>query len=183
MKIAIGLPTNRGIKPKTAFSLMKMIAHSKYDYQIIVSTRGYNTAENRNKIAVQAVNGNCTHLLLTDDDMVYEPDCLERLLAHDKDIVGATYNTKYETQTKVIELLDEEKEELFKCKALGGGMLLIKTTVFMKIRQPHFGYKWHENGMVKMSNDWFFCEKAIEAGFEIWCDGSLKVGHLGSYKY
>jgi len=183
IKIGLGVPTNRGVKTDTALSLMRLVAHSKYDYQIIVSTRGYNTAENRNRIVAQAVKGDCDYLLLTDDDMVYEPDCLDRLLAHKKDIVGATYNTKYETQTKVIEHLDGEKEELFKCKALGGGLLLVKIEVFMTVKQPHFGYKWHDNGMVSMSNDWFFCEKAIEAGFEIYCDPTLKVGHIGSYQF
>ena len=53
----------------------------------------------------------------------------------------------------------------------------------MKVSQPHFGYKWYENGMVKMSNDWFFCEKARELGYEVWCDPTIKLGHIGDYDY
>ena len=181
IKIGIGLPTNRQVRPKTVQSLLELVAHSKYDYHINISTRGYNTAENRNLIVAQAIKNNCTHLLLTDDDMVFEKDALDKLLAHDKDIVGAIYNTKYEKQELVIEYLSKDKfikENLFKCKALGGGLLLIKTDVFLKVPQPHFGYKWTDNGMVEMSNDWFFCEKAREAGYDIWCDKSLLVGHI-----
>lgn len=183
IRVGVGLPTNRGVKPDTALSLMKMVAETDCDFKFFVSTRGYNTAENRNLIVAQAVKSNCDYLLLTDDDMVYEPDTLKKLLAHNKDIVGATYNTKYEEQSLVIEYLDKPEEGLFKCKALGGGMLLIKTEVFKKVPQPHFGYKWFDNGMVKMSNDWFFCEKAREAGYDIWCDSSLPVKHIGSYAY
>lgn len=166
---------------------MEMVAFSDVSH-VIISTRGYNTAENRSYIASQALKEQCTHLLLLDDDMIYEKDSIERLLKHNKDIVGATYNTKYEEQSKVIEYLDDEDEEktkvdLFKCKALGGGLLLIKTDVFFKTKQPWFGYKWHENGMVKMSNDWYFCEKAREAGYDIWCDLTLSPKHIGEYAY
>jgi len=185
-KIAIGLPTNRLIRPKTAQSLLKLVAHSKLDYHFIVSTKGYNTSENRNYIAAQAVKNDCTHLFFVDDDMVFEPDTLDRLLAHDKDIVGAIYKTKYETQAEVIEYLNEERpKELFRCGALGTGCLLIKTEVFKKIPQNYngqsgwFNYLWNDNGSVKMSHDWLFCHNARKCGFDIWADPSLMVGHLG----
>ena len=187
MKIAIGLPTNRKIKPKTALSILQMIAHSKYEYQFIVSTKGFNTAENRTYIAVQAIKGGCSHLLLLDDDMIYAPDSLDKLLACDKDIVGATYNVRREVaegDPKVIEYLDDEKPEgLFKCKALGGGLLLIKIIALLRIKRPWFGYEWYDNGMVKMSNDWWFCREARNAGYDIWCDSSLFPGHIGKKEY
>lgn len=184
IKICLGVPTNRLIKPKTALSLLKMIAHSKLDYHIVVSTKGYNTSENRNYIAAQALKNNCTHLFFVDDDMVFEPDTLERLLAHDKDIVGAVYKTKYETQDDVIEYLDNERPQgLFKCKALGTGCLLIKTEVFRKLPQPWFKYEWFDNGMVKRSHDWIFCEDARNKGFDVWADNMIKVGHLGQKEF
>ena len=183
LKIVLGVPTNRKIKPKTALSILRMIVHCKHEYQFIVSTKGYNTAENRNYISTQAVNKGCTHLLLLDDDMIYEPDSLNILLAHNKDVVGATYSVREGTE-KVIEYLDDKRPDtLFKCKALGGGLLLIKTSVFKKVPQPWFGYKWYENGMVKMSNDWFFCEKARENGFDIYCDPKLTAQHIGEHEY
>ena len=183
-KIVIGLPTNRLIKPKTAQSLLELAANSKHELKIIVSVKGYNTAENRNYIAVQAVKQGCDYLFLCDDDMIYRPDTIDRLLAHGKDIVGGLYKTKYpEKQDYLIEYLDEEKEGLFECVALGGGLLLIKCDVFKKIPQPWFGYIWHDNGMVKESNDWFFCKKAREHRFKIWCDSTIQAKHIGLYGY
>lgn len=184
MKICIGVCTNRLIKPKTALSLLRLVAYSKLDYHIVVSTKGYNTSENRNYIAVQAIKNNCTHLFFVDDDMVFEPDTLERLLDHDKDIVGAVYKTKYEVQDDVIEYLDENRPTgFFECGALGTGCLLIKMEVFKKLPQPWFKYEWFENGMVKRSHDWIFCEDARKNGFEVWCDKTLLVGHIGQKEF
>jgi len=185
MKIAIGLPTNRLIKPKTAQSLLELINNAKHELEIIFSTKGYNCAENRNYIAAQAVKRGCTHLMHVDDDMVYEPDTIERLLAHDKDIAGGLYKTKYpEKQDWVIERFESGIQEgLFECGALGTGLLLVKTDVYRKVPQPWYGYEWHENGMVKESVDWVFCHKAREAGFSVWCDSSVRAGHIGLSKF
>ena len=90
-KIAICLPANMGVKPKTLQSLLEMVAFKSHDYVILVANEGYNTAENRNLMASQAIKAECTHTLFVDADMIYEKDTLERLLAHDKDIVGAKY--------------------------------------------------------------------------------------------
>ena len=184
MKIAIGLPTNRTIKHKTAESLLKLIAHSKYEYKIIVSTKGYNTAENRNYISAQAVKAGCDYIFMCDDDMIYEPDTIDRLLAHKKDIIGGMYYTRYENPQPLIEYLDDEgPKELFECGALGGGLMLIKCDVFKKVPQPWYGYIWHDNGMVKESNDWFFCHRARALAYKIWCDPTVVAKHIGQYEY
>jgi len=180
MKIAIGVPTNRLIKSKTAESLLKLAANSKHDYRFIISTRGYNTSENRNYIATQAVKKSCDYLFFIDDDMIFPPDTLDKLLAHKKDIVGGVYMTKYEQQEPVVEYLDNERpNELFKCKAIGTGMMLIKTDVFNKLPQPWFKYEWYKNGMVKRSHDWIFCEDARNDGIEVWADPTLDIKHIG----
>ena len=178
LKIMVGLPTNRFIKTKCADSVLKMVKHTKYDVEPYVSTRGYNTAENRNHIATRAITNKCSHLFLIDDDMIYEPDTIDKLIESEKDIVGGLYYTKYEKQEYVIES-DEIKDKTFICKAIGGGLLMIKTEVLMKIPQPHFGYLWYSNGMVKESNDWYFCRKARESGYKIWCNPDIKAKHIG----
>jgi hypothetical protein len=186
MKIGIGLPTNRLIKPKTAQSLLKLVNQTEHELEIIVSTKGYNCAENRNWIAAQAVKKGCTHLFHVDDDMIYEPDTLEMLLLADKDIVGGLYKTKYEeVQDYVIKYLHEIKEHdrMFECSALGTGLLLVKIEVFKKTLQPWYGYEWYSNGMVKESVDWVFCHNARKAGFKVWCDPDVKAKHIGLKEY
>lgn len=184
MKIALGIPTNRLVKPKTGLSLLELVAYSKYDYEFIVSTRGYNTSENRNYIAAQAIKKGCTHLFFVDDDIIVEPDTLNRLLVHDKDIVGGIYMTKYEKQEPVVEYLDDKKPEgLFKCGAIGTGCMLIKIDVFKKLPQPWFKYEWNKNGSIKKSHDWIFCEDARKIGYDIWAFNRLNIKHIGQYEY
>ena len=183
-KITIGIPTNRLIKPKTANSLLNLVAYTKHEIIPLVSTRGYNTSENRNYIAAQAVKNGSTHLFFVDDDMVIPEDTLDRLLKHDKDIIGGIYKTKYEVQADVCEYFDEERPTgLFKVKAIGTGCLLIKTEVFTKLPQPWFKYEWNQNGSVKRSHDWIFCEDAIRNGYDVWADNTIKLGHIGSKTY
>jgi len=182
--ISIGLPTNRLIKPKMAKSLLEMVANSKHDFHFIVSTRGYNTSENRNYIAAKAVNNGSSHLFFVDDDMIFPSDTLDRLLEHDKDIVGGVYMTKYDKQEPVVEYLDEERPTgLFKVAAIGTGCLLIKIDVFKKLPQSWFKYEWYDNGMVKRSHDWIFCEDARNMGYDVWADPTLDIKHIGLYEY
>lgn len=183
LRIGIGLPTNRLIKPKTAQSLMELVNHTRYDYRFIVSTRGYTTAENRNYISAKAVKAGCDYLFSVDDDMIYEPDTLDRLLAHQKDIIGGEYLTKYEVQETITDYLNGKETGLFECGALGSGLMLIKCDVFKKVPQPWYGYIWYDNGMIKESIDWFFCHKAREHGIKVWCDSEITAKHIGQYEY
>src|SRR4030042_4961696 len=96
MLISIAVPTNRGILPQTMQCLLELIDYSKnkYDLNIIVAEEGFTVAENRNYIAVQAINLKSDYLLLIDDDMTFPPDTLEKLLANDKDICGVAYHSR-----------------------------------------------------------------------------------------
>lgn len=182
-KIAICLPTNRGLKPKCLQSLLEIVS-KQGSYEIFVSTEGFTTAENRTWLAVKAVKSGATHILWVDDDMIYAPDTLERLLSHDKDIVGAKYHVRREVlegNPDVIGYLnpeDKDRTDLFECESLGGGCVLTKTEVFKKIPQPWFSYEFDQNGMVTTSHDWFFSRKARANGYTLWCDGSLYPGHI-----
>lgn len=183
VKIAVALPTNRGLKPKTLQSLLELIAYKDFNFNIIIGTEGFNTAENRTWLTVKAIKEGATHIFFVDDDMIYEPDTLQKLLSHDKDIVGARYANR-RGEGEVIEYMNGQiNEGVFECVTLGGGCVLIKADVFKKVPQPWFWYKTAPSGAVTMSHDWFFCEKARESGYKIWCDGTIKPGHLGKKEF
>ena len=192
MKIAITIPTNRGFKAKTVLALSQLIAYSarKHDLVFIMPTEGFNTAENRNLCVAKALQQGCDYILFSDDDMEYPEDLLETLLSRGKDIIGVLYSVRHLPRAFVIEYdsaLDNDEKaaasvEPFKCNAIGTGFLLVKADVFRKIPQPHFGYKWNDNGSVKMSTDWFMLEKARNAGYEVWCEPII-IKHYGEYGY
>ena len=61
---------------------------------------------------------------------------------------------------------------LQKVDVAGGGCLLVKMRIFDKIKPPYFSpeYKW--------STDIQLCRQATEAGFEVWADTSIELGHI-----
>lgn len=164
---------------------MNIVAYSKYDYEILVSTRGYNTSENRNWIAAKAVNSGADYLFFVDDDMILPKEALERLLEANKDIIGGVYLTKYEVQAPVYELLPgtQPEKDIFQVAAIGTGAMLIKTDVFKRLPQPWFKYEWNQNGSVKRSHDWIFCEDARNAGYKVWAEPRLDIKHIGQFCY
>ena len=191
MKVSLGLPSNRGFQPKTFNSLLEMIAHNKdINWHILCASEGYTIAENRNWIAAQAVKNNLDYLLMCDDDMVFPPDLLDRLLANNKNICGVAYHPRCETgqiikyldETHFIRLkdnIDPKYKQTFECYATGTGIILIKCEVFRKTPQPWFMFDYYDNGCVKEGEDWFFCKKIRKFGFKIWSDPRISVGHIG----
>ena len=89
MKITIGIVTNRQVQPKTLQSLLELAHHNKHhDLHFVVATEGYTTAQGRIYCIVQAMKNGSDYILYIDDDMTLERDAIDRLLAHDKEIVG-----------------------------------------------------------------------------------------------
>lgn len=193
MRILISVCTNRGLQAKTMNSLMNL----EGEFDVICPTEGYTIAENRNYAAFKACNGKYDYLLFIDDDMVFEPDLLLRLVKNNKDICGVAYHSRGGKgdfkesdimamaeikEGKYINLEEDdspEYKELFEVYAVGTGVMLIKTEVFLKTKQPWFEFTYHPTGQCKNGEDWNFCFKVKESGYKIHLDPTLKIGHLG----
>ena len=185
MKICIGVPANKPIKARTVQSLLDMVAVSPYEFLIIIATEGYTPSEKRNYTIVQSLNKNCDYTLFVDDDMVFPPETLTTLISRDKDVIGGLYYLKGLPLEPIIELEKGQKilEEPFMCKGVGAGLLLANNKIFMKMKKPWFDTKVDGLGQTVVGDSFYFCDKAREAGFEVWCDGSLKIGHIGEFIY
>lgn len=190
MKITIGMPVYGGLEPQTFQSLLELVAKSKHELHIVIAENGYTIAENRNYIAVQAVNNKSDYLLMIDADMLFEPDLLDRLLANDKDICGVAYHprsetgtiTKYLDETHIVNLEsndDPKYKKTFECHATGTGIILIKCAVFHKMPRPWFMFEYYDTGQCSKGEDWWFCEKAKKYGIKTFADPTIKVGHVG----
>jgi len=73
---------------------------------------------------------------------------------------------------------DELPEDggLFEVHAAGSAGMMVKRHVFEEI-----GFPWFENSDgISTNEDVEFCRKAREAGFKIWCDTDVRLGHLGA---
>ena len=182
--ILIGVPCSETIKSRTAFSLFYLASSET----LLVIQRGCEVAENRNKLAQRALDKGYSHLLFVDSDMAFEPDTLNRMLAHEKDILGLAANHRKLPLESVVKPLNESDlnqplpTELFESQSVGTGVMLIKTEVFKKIPKPWFQFTY-ENGKRIEGEDVRFCRLAREQGYSIWVDPTIPVSHLGEYAY
>ncbi|TAK97579.1 MAG: glycosyltransferase [Rhodospirillaceae bacterium] len=167
-------------------------------HYITVDSRQVDEARNElTKIALQIPE--VTHLFWVDDDMVYPPHALKRLLAHDKPIVGGLCHDRRHPYKPVIAryfdrswgcdegaygwLFDYPDNELIEVDATGGAFLLVKREVFEGIRS-RFGDSWaawwtpipEKHGHAE---DLAFCWQAQRAGYSIHVDTGLDIGHVG----
>lgn len=196
-KIAIAIVSNRLIKPKTTLALMNLIAETEHQVFPIMSTEGYTTAEGRNYCVIQALKNDCTHLLFVDDDMTFPEDTLDRLMEHNKEIVGVYSYSRRLPLSPTVAFLDEEgnykpqdkigfltkPEELFKCYSIGMGVALLDLTLFNVIDKPWFYFDAHESGKILTGEDAWLCKQARAKGIDIWCDPTLPIGHIGDFSY
>ena len=147
-------------------------------------------------------------VLFVDSDQRIPADVVDRLLAHNVSIVGTVISKKREAQVAVRPLADDlvpapvphlealtSKENaitgagdgrrsarlrlggLQRVEAIGTGCLLVRREVFEQLPAPWFVAD-RDGPTEGTCEDFSFCDKARAAGFPIYCDTSLVVGHL-----
>ena len=140
--------------------------------------------------------------LWIDSDIVFKTEQLLQLVLMDKDIAAGWYMTEDGQTTSVAHWLDEDnfrnnggvmnhetgetmskRKKPFTVDYTGFGWVLIKNGVWEheEMKYPWFAPKMQvvESGDVQdmCGEDVSFCLDALEAGFEIWCDPRIRVGH------
>tara|TARA_Y100000589_G_C27121359_1_gene616617 strand:- start:279 stop:926 length:648 start_codon:yes stop_codon:yes gene_type:complete len=137
------------------------------------------------------------YIMWIDSDIIFKTKDFFSLLKNGKDICSGLYLMEGGKQYACVENWDEEfykknghfqflepkdlinKKNLFPVNYVGMGWMLVKRGVFESIKYP-----WFEPIRKKIGNyvdftmeDVAFCHKAIDVGFDIMIDPSVKVGH------
>ena len=137
---------------------------------------------------------------MIDSDMVFKPEDFFKLIDHDKDVVSGIYKMSDDVNYATVETMDEEffeqwmyypfmqdkdietkKGKLFKVDYTGMGFMLIKYGVYEKMKYPWFyprkkawkKYGWEEFVWDDVEN----CLRIKEAGYDVWVDPNLRIGH------
>lgn len=115
------------------------------------SMEGSVITRSRNLCVKKALEMNADYLMFIDSDLVFPANAMKRLLAHNKDIVGATYNMRMEPYRTLgrMKLLPGETEPaqverriasggIHEADELPGGFMFIKMDVFRRIPKPWY---------------------------------------------
>ena len=113
-----------------------------------------------------------THILFLDTDVIPQPDFLEKLLAHDKDVVSGYYcDTTGLPCNRLRGTPFYAESGLHEVDVLSMGYSLWKREVLEKVKYPEA-----PNG--KLDADMEFCQLVKDAGYQLWTDFNLRGTHL-----
>jgi len=137
--------------------------------------------EYKSRMVKDAISLRCTHLFIVDDDVVIDNSALQRLYAHNLDIVGGWYLKKTPIAESATLVKDGNSRMPVPTNTTGlvevdwsltAGLTLYKVDVFKGMEYPYFYTS--EKG----TEDTYFTQKAINHGYKSYLDTSIKAGHL-----
>lgn len=192
MKICLGVPNGGRVHARLLTDLLSAVLRIPGVQWVLCSPEGSLGPHNRWICGMYAIEQACDYLWLVDNDMGIPADALSRLLAHDKELVGASYNYRGLPVRTVVKMQDAHgriiipdsiPDTLFVCHAIGSGCKLVKVSALKRIPQPWFALTWNEYGCLSKTDDVWFCEQAHSVGIETWCDPTVGVSHIGDFFY
>ena len=162
--VPILCPTYRNPEPQMRDSLMRMVQYT-HEANIATVYSGAPVAASvvhwsRNWLLAEQIKSGkpWTHALFIDDDMVVEPDHLEKLLSHGKDIVAGLCTRRCDPPVPNIRWFDKEngcarqiwewpEHQLIEVDAVGTGLMLLSRHAVEQVGQIYFDALWEQEFM------------------------------------
>ncbi len=210
--VTLGMCVHREIKLKVFKSMRSLdkCQDPRFDWTFVEGDAAI--ARSRNRVATSFLESKNDILLFMDDDVAYDCRQLQLMILamrhYDLDIVGAAYSTKEEkapvfalrTLTGQESIPFGEEGLIYPVRYVSGGCMAIHRRVFEKMIKDGDKQLCHPDTvkfysffdtMEKdidgkhswLSEDWAFCERALEAGFKVWVDTRVKLDHIGEKVY
>lgn len=192
MKTLIAIPTMDQVAAEFAYSLAAMNKVGDCVLGFEISSLIYDA---RNTLTRKAVNAEADYILWIDSDMVFGQDLMERLMAdiEGRDIVTGLYFMRRSPYHPVLmksmtlshepgmpaecePYLDYPKDRLFEVAGCGFGCVLMRTEVAVEMALEY--QEWFKP-FGGVGEDLAFCARATQMGKKIWCDPTIKLGHVG----
>jgi hypothetical protein len=170
--------------------------------------RGYSAIDAaRNQLANDALAQGFDELMWIDADIVFDPDDVDELRRHDLPLVCGIYPMKASRQFACA-FLPQTRQVLFGTRGdvleilyCGFGFVLTRRVVYETMQQklglavcnqrfqaplvPYFTPLVAGEGEQAwlLSDDYSFCERARRCGFRVLADTTIRLWHVGSYRY
>jgi hypothetical protein len=136
-------------------------------------------------------------IMWIDSDIAFTPEDVLKLYRSDKDIITGAYLlahgevTAYKKREGEPYNYEEVKEmtDLVQIASAGMGFMCVKNGVFESLSRPWFQTAFHtvqindkDYTYPITGEDTSFCHRALDAGFEIWFDPTVRVTHHKTMK-
>lgn len=200
----VAVPTYESIATECFTSIFKLKNQWNINFSFN-AIKGYDCARARNEIVKEFLKTDCNWLWMIDSDTVLPssyldktPNFIEYLIIQNKQIILGWYPRKNDQKRteifmegydgyppaarwNVSELIQHSilnpNPEFIPIKGGGMGCAIIHRSVIENLTYPYFKYEIKDNGKF-LSEDLYFCEKAREAGYQIWTMPVLGCDHV-----
>lgn len=191
-KVLVTVPNRNWISRNVVFALLELWKDPRYLVKIAMSVMSPPLENHHNSVMAEILETDIDWWLILDDDTAPHKNPLD-LIELDKDIIGIPYpiynhGDKYghDLHLTAFRYNGERYSQYFprvglqQVDAVGGGCLLVSRRVVdhADMQKGAWLRKYHPNGTVRVGNDIAFCERAREAGFEIWAHFDYPCEHL-----
>lgn len=204
-KLAICIPSTGTWAADFGYSLAQLCVHCMAELfepgqtreVVFIDKRTSNLPRSRQECLEDALLQECTHALFIDTDQSFPPDTAHRLIRHRKPVVAASIPLKtipsYPTARARSEgpfgypIFSNRPDALGleKVWRVGAGVMMIDLAILQKIEKPWFEIRYSDKYAQFVGEDWYFCKKVEDAGFDIFIDHDLsrQVAHIGQFQY
>lgn len=147
--------------------------------------------DTRNQLADKAVREGFDRVLWLDSDMTFSPDLARRLstrLDEGCEYVSAFYTTRknpirpcvfknFTADPPVMEFYEDyPRNSLFEIAGSGFGGVMVSTGLIRRVLEA---YGRPFSPILGVGEDLSFCARARALGARLYCDSSIKMGHIG----
>lgn len=199
--VALCVPVRDVVKAGFAFDLAHLTAywasvHTPKNHVLYTDyVEGTLICNQRQQMVDRALKEKVSHILFLDSDMRFPYDIIDRLAAHDKDVVCVNYSTRRDEIVPICIKMENDKPVhayttaddfgIEKVISAGMGGMLIKREVFEKIDYPAFMIPWVDADHTYVGEDIYFCRLLAKHGIDLWVDhaASRLCRHVGSIDY
>ena len=157
--------------------------------------------DSRNGLARKAICERFDRVLCLDSDMRFSPDLFRKLsddIDEGRDFVSGLYFTRkppykpvifkkagYEQINNGVKPIAEAyyeypKDSVFEVEAAGFGGVMMNTSLLAEV-EKNFGLPF--SPIMGFGEDISFCLRVKELGKKMYCDSSVKMGHVGQFVY
>lgn len=187
MRLLIAIPTLDYVHVLFMEKLLKLtqlLDSRGVDYEVKIKS-GTLVYLAREELTAYALSEEFTHVLWLDSDMVFEEEVVDDLYDTGKDFVCGIFHARRPGHMSCIFRTitppdrykwDEYPTDTFKIKGCGMACTLVTTEILLAVKD-HFGNCF--TPAYSLGEDLAFCKRADELGIEIWCEPTVRVGHIG----
>ena len=199
MRTLIAIPCMDMVHAAFLRSLLSLEVSGEVQYTFAQSSLIY---DGRNQLAGVALEGGFDRVLWLDSDMQFDRYLFRRMSEHldmGREMVTGLYFTRRTPIRPVIyknmyfthedprfptphadNFDDYPRDELFQVEACGFGCVMTSTALLSRVKD-RFGLPFSPTS--GWGEDMSFCGRVRELGEPIWCDSSIKLGHVGECVY